>query len=267
MPIVKRASHAAVLLCPLVLAGLNKTTADDAVPKVPANRDDEVVKQVEQQFGVQFKAQFQQLLKSELHFLRVVCQPTKEQFDKITADGEGALQTVIRNVALNFRGGRRGIQGAEDPGDPRAAVANALVKSAKTHLSADQVTKYQKELDHRTAARKHAIVLNLVAHADQVLVLTPDQRDKLTDILNNNWHSSWNQTQLFTYGGQYFPAMPDAKINPILSDAQKKVWQGVQKGNISFGIDLNFAQGIEIVEEVFEVEKPAEKPPAKEEKK
>src|SRR5438552_708049 len=105
MPSVRRTCQAALLLCPILLGFLGKTAADDAIPKVPAVRDDdEVVKQVEQQFGMRFKQPFQQLLKSELHFMRVVCQPTKEQFDKINADGDAALQSVIRNVAVNFRG-------------------------------------------------------------------------------------------------------------------------------------------------------------------
>jgi hypothetical protein len=32
--------------------------------------------------------------------------------------------------------------------------------------------------------------------------------------------------------------MPDSEINPILTEAQRRVWFSVQKGNISFGVQL-----------------------------
>ena len=107
-------------------------------------------------------------------------------------------------------------------------------------------------MDLRTAAHKRVIVLNLVALMDKSLVLRPDQREKLREILTNNWDASWNQTQILNYGGQYYPTMPDAKINPILTEAQRAVWGGVQKG-VQFGMDdLGLVVVPNLKEEVWE---------------
>jgi len=61
-------------------------------------------------------------------------------------------------------------------------------------------------------------------------------------------------------GGQYFPAMPDAKIEPILTEKQRTVWKGVNKNNIRFGINFGFARGVEIEDEVWDDEPPVKKP-------
>src|SRR5580658_2861119 len=55
---------------------------------MPVNQADLFI----QQFGPQFK----QLHKSELHFMRTICQPTKEQFARIQADTEPALKETIK---------------------------------------------------------------------------------------------------------------------------------------------------------------------------
>ena len=60
---------------------------------------------------------------------------------------------------------------------------------------------------------------------------------KIGEVLAANWDNSWNQTQIFMYGGQYMPAMPDAKIVPLLSEPQRAVWRGISKGNVQFGIN------------------------------
>lgn len=190
------------------------------------NGDDAMVKQMEQRYGKQLKQMYQ----SELNYLKDAAGPTKEQIDKISAAGEPSIRVAAKEIALSMRG-----RGDKDP-DPRAEMARTIARSAKSVLSAGQYAKYRKEIDARTAARKRFIVLNLVAMTDRVLYLRADQRDKLTELLSANWDDSWNQTQLLMYGGgQYFPPMPDAKILPLLTEPQKTVWRGIQKGNVRFG--------------------------------
>src|SRR5207245_1580194 len=109
----------------------------------------------------------------------------------------------------------------------RTPIADAVAKLVRTTLSPEQAARYQEELGKRPAARKRAAVLNLVVHVDKVLVLTPEQRDKLGKILEKKWHDSWNSTQMLMYGDRFFPPMPDAEILPILTDAQKTVWRGI----------------------------------------
>ena len=62
--------------------------------------EDPMVQQFEQQFGPQFR----QLYRSELHFMRLVSQPTKQQYEKIAAEGETALKATIKQFAMSMRG-------------------------------------------------------------------------------------------------------------------------------------------------------------------
>jgi hypothetical protein len=226
---------------------------EKAVPKAPpapANDDAVAIQQMEQQIG----GPFRQLHRTELHFMRIVAQPTKQQYEKIAADGAVAMKAAMRKYAQAMNG-----RMADGNSHPREQIVEAIAKSVRTTLSPEQAARYQKEIDLRTAARKRVVVLNLVAMMDKSLVLRPDQREKISDLLANNWNDSWNQTQLFLYGGQYYPVMPDVKISPLLSDAQRAVWRGISKGQIGFGMDMDFGQGGDIKDEVWEDERPATK--------
>jgi hypothetical protein len=215
---------------------------------------------VVQQFEQQFAGQFRQLYRTELHFMRVVCQPTKQQYDKIAADAEPALKATIKKLAVNMRG-----KMAVEESDPRAPIVDALAKSVRTTLSPEQAARYQKELDQRAAARKQVALLNLVAKVDKVLVLTTEQRDQLAKVLENKWPKSWNQPemlQVLMWNDQYFPQkMPDTEILLILTENQKTVWRGIPKVDVRFGFHLGIVQGIEVGDEVWNEDqaKPEEK--------
>jgi hypothetical protein len=94
--------------------------------------------------------------------------------------------------------------------------------------------------------------MNLVIRVDRLLVLTKEQRDQLTKILEKNWKNTVNQWQIVKLGDQYLPTMPDEEIVPILTENQKNVWRGVPKGSVSFGFTLNKIQMLELVEEIWE---------------
>jgi len=214
-------------------------------------QDDAVVQQFEQQFGPQFR----QLYKTELHFMRLVTRPTKQQFEKIAAEGEAGLKGVIRRFARNGAAYSAGEQA-----DPRTLIADALLQPVRTTLSPEQAARYQKELEQRAAARKRVVLLDLVAKIDKVLALTTEQRAQISTILENNWDDSWDHIQFLMYGGQYFPRMPEAKIDPLLTETQKAVWRDIPKGNVRFGLNLQvMLQGFEAGDEVWDDDQPAEK--------
>src|SRR5437764_572502 len=88
-----------------------------AAPQAPMIApEDPVVQQFEQQWGPQFRL----LYRSELHFLRVVCQPARQQYERIAADGEAALKATMRMCAVNSIGP------AGEALDPRLRLANYL---------------------------------------------------------------------------------------------------------------------------------------------
>jgi hypothetical protein len=208
--------------------------------------EDAIVKQVDQQYA----ARFRQLYRTELHFMRMVTEPTKSQYEKIAAETESSQKAAIRAFALAMRG-----TGGDE--EPRRPMADAIAKSVKANLSAEQSARYQKEIDQRNAARKRVMVTNIVALMDRHLMLRPEQRDQLAKVLTDNYDDSW-QLQVFMYGGMYLPALPDAKIGPVLTEAQRQVWQGAGNRNVRFGAGatLNFVQQADIEDEVWDADPP-----------
>src|SRR5947209_3525602 len=83
------------------------TGAADDAPKQA--QDDPAPDPFEEPFGRQLR----QLYRSELHFLRVVCQPTREQYDRILAESPTEKATV-RKLAAMMREPQegRGLDGA-----------------------------------------------------------------------------------------------------------------------------------------------------------
>jgi hypothetical protein len=218
------------------------------------------IQQLEEQFGPQIR----QLQKAELHFLRTICQPTKEQYGKIAADSEPAIKAAIKALAENMGGRRRARGGREvnQPVDPRKSVAEALTGAVRTHLTPAQADRYQKELELRAAALKRVALLSLVAELDARLLLTAEQRGQMTKVLEKNWNESWNNLQLVQYVAHYLPQLPEAEVLPLLSDKQKSVWRGIPKNNVQFGFNFGIMHGMDVVEEVWvedAVEKPVEK--------
>ena len=78
--------------------------------------------------------------------------------------------------------------------DPRRLIEEGLVQALKSQLPAEQAARYQEELTKRAASRKRLALRNLVARLDHDLVLSPDQRDKISESLAAHWDDSWGQS-------------------------------------------------------------------------
>ena len=221
----------------------------------------------------QFLQQFRQLSKTELSFVRAVCQPNAEQSKKIKAASEAALKTAVKKFAEIQKKMQQGVRAGEQPEwpDPRKLMSDALLKSVKESMSAEQAKRYEVELEKRAAARKRAALLNFVAKLDKDLVLTADQRGKLTEALDKNWKDSWcQQLEVFMYGDSYFPALPDAQVIPVLTDKQKQIWNGIpkQQNQIWGWAGGGFVQAVELeAEDAVIVEEAKSNEPAKADEK
>lgn len=207
----------------------------------------------------QFLQQFRQLSKTELNFVRAVCQPNAEQSKKLKAASDAGLKTAVKKFAAIQKQMQQGMRAGEQPQwpDPRHLMAEVLLKTVKESISADQAKRYEEELEKRSAARKRAALLNLVAKLDKDLVLTADQRDKLSDALNSNWKDDWGrQLEVFMYGDAYMPALPDAQVLPALTDKQKAIWSAIPKqhNQIWGWAGFGFVQAVDIGEEAIAVE-------------
>ncbi|CAN5248860.1 hypothetical protein BH10PLA2_BH10PLA2_35410 [soil metagenome] len=226
--------------------------------------------------GDQFLPHFQRIHKSELHFMRLVCQCDRQQFEKIKAETEPELKTMAQKFGQKNQNGfvmiNAGLAGqeSEDRNDANLLVSGAIAKSIRKNLPADMANRYDQEITDRLESSKQAVVLAFVAKMDKVLHLDGEQRDKITKLLNAKWKYSESRSRLLTLGGgMYFPTMPDSEINAILTAPQKRVWSGIQRGNINFGVSLENDGEPEIEEKWDEAPKkaapveakPAEKKP------
>lgn len=233
-------------------------------------------------FEQQFVQQFRPLAKTELNFVRAICQPNAEQSKKLKKASDAAMKTVVKKFAEIQKKMQNGIRAGEEPQwpDPRKLMSDVLLKSVKETMSEDAAKHYEAEIERRAAARKRAALLNLVAKIDKELVLTTEQRDKLTEAIEKNWKDSWcQQLETFMYGDAYFPAVPDAHVLPVLTEKQKRIWNGIPKqqnmiwGWAGFGfvqaVDIGDDVGVAVEQavEVQAVEEKAEEPKKGAEKK
>lgn len=208
-----------------------------------ARAEEEEVARFLHQLEQQYSAQFCQLHKAELHFMRIVTNPTKQQFEKISAESQPGVAEALRLYVRALQG----ILTRET--DLTTPITDAIDKSVRATLSPDQANAYHNELKFRVAARKEAGVLRLIAQIDEILLLSPDQRTKLREILTSQWNDTWNQRPFLA--GDYLPTLPDTDVRAILSEDQRSIWRSVPKVSVRLGIDPAFARGIEIEDEVW----------------
>lgn len=191
------------------------------------------------QFEQQFRQQFKGLLKTELYFLNNSCKTTSEQKQELKTAADQVLTDVVKKFAeLQKKMNQGGFDWNSPAPDPRRSIQEALLKVIKQQLSADQVAPYEMELVARLESRKRASVLNIVARLDDELILTQDQRTKMTEELIAKWKAAESQQlEIFLYGDNYFPNVPEQLITACLNEKQKEVWRGIPRsGNIFFGI-------------------------------
>jgi hypothetical protein len=223
--------------------------------KVDAN-----VANIEKQFIPQFKP----LLTAELSFIHRVCDLNLEQRKKIHAASDKCLQAAVRKYAVTqnmmMRGGLGRVQRTSQ--DPTVLLHLALAEVLNKTLQPEQRTAYDNEMALRKAYRQRAAIENVVALIDERLVLTIDQRQKLTESLNKNWQASWVQSiEMLINNNQYLPSIPDQFVVSALNDTQKKVWRAAQKQNFMVWGGFGWGQQVGAVDDfpLVEVQVGAEK--------
>jgi hypothetical protein len=193
---------------------------------------------------------FQSLHKYELHFMRLVCQPSREQFERIAADSEPAVREVLEKsapvlgpdlrIVANVGMERVGRDMKELPDIPRQ-VAAALAKSVRKVLSAKQADQYDLELARRLEESHRTQVQGFVVKMDDLLHLSNQQREALEKLLLEAWGYSSGRSTFLANDIQNYPPMPDPQINQILTEPQRHVWAGVRKGIVRVRAKLEVA--------------------------
>jgi hypothetical protein len=196
----------------------------------------------------QWTTQFRPILKVEYLFVRVVCNPTKEQRIPIARAGLKALDEAAKKY-VDWQNNQNRVVGGrlvERPAipDTRKFIQDALAAAVKANVSSSQSESYRAEIEARSAEQKRVAVVNLLAKLDQALILSLEQRDKIKESLSSHWNEPWAQGfQSFNLDDQYLPMVPDPLISTFLNDEQKKVWAGTQKitfnsNGVSFGMNM-----------------------------
>lgn len=227
--------------------------------QVQARLNDNVLKQFEQQYG----KHFDQLIRTELHFIRMVCDTDRKQYEAIQSDSKEVRNNVLREFAQVQQGWNRGVNQNSNNGNPRLSVTDSLLNVVKKHLTPEQAGAYQREVTARREAFNKVVVSITTTKLDRKLQLTPDQRVKVVAVLTSDWDGSGVNMQSLMYGDQYFPDLPDGKLTPLLTERQKKVWRTVgQQTQVFWGFNMGINQVVAIEDEVWDEEaneKPSDK--------
>jgi hypothetical protein len=191
---------------------------------------------------------YRPMLWAEYHLVRLVCGLSPEQCKAIARDAEHAFQEAVAKVGIQhmriIRNNRAGARPRHEPDD---SIHEGLDRAIRAHLTPDQAKKYQAELDRRAASRKQAAIDNIAARLDEVLVLTPEQRDKLRDSLTKNWQEDWSfSPEMLLFNAHIFPMIPDKFVVPFLNESQKSIWRGLTKyGSHPVGFGFSFLNGVD----------------------
>lgn len=207
-----------------------------------------------QAFEQQFQGQFRGILKSELHFVRKVCQPDDQQFKPVVAKANDALKQATKKFAevqrKMMRGGFRAGEDMSYP-DPRKTIAEALQKAVRENLGEEQAEHYEREIVSRAEYRRKVAIQNLLFRLDNRLVLDDDQREKISEGLAGHFQESWsNQLEYMLYD-HYQSNIPDDAVVPFLNDSQKTVWE-LSKSNVQSFWGLG-GFGIQVADNVWDL--------------
>jgi len=181
----------------------------------------------------QFTTQGRPMVRAELIFVRYICKLDQEKFRQVNRDAGEVLKDVASKMAdgqLQPRvfvvGGQRG---TANP-DAGKLLLDGLAAVMKKDLAPEQWSRYRAELDKRLASRKQIAIRYLLDALDRDLYLSDQQRAKLTDALSSHWDDGWSiYLEYMLQGNQFYPMGIDPLVAPVLSDTQKKVWQGFQR--------------------------------------
>ena len=139
-----------------------------------------------------FRPQFQQLLYVELAFLRRCASRTRNRLQRSPRRPTQTFTCRCENTSCRGWARQRG-RGGSNAADPRSEMQKLLMPLVEAKLGPEKARLYRQECDQRAEARKHAVVLNVVAALDERLVLTAQQRAKLVQSLSANYENAWDQ--------------------------------------------------------------------------
>ena len=231
---------------PMALGGGVGAIGEDQQDDDPEKVDPQVI-----QLEKQHRSQFQQLLDTELAIIRRACDPDPTQPEAIVKAGEQCMSSVLRQCAIAQHKMHQPRAGPpRSMPDARKLLREQFAKVVGKSLRPDQIELYRRESELRAASRKRAVVRYMVVRADQTLVLSTKQREKLVQALIEDYSDNWERSlPIWMQNAQFAPSIPDSQIVPLLNAIQKAVWQMLPKQLHSTHISWIMASGMPVIKD------------------
>lgn len=189
----------------------------------------------------QFRPQFRTLWAAEVAFVCRVSDLGPSDQAQIRRGQEEALQGAVRQWALvQVQTGGHG-RVARHSYQPHRFVQAKVKELVHERLEAAALAHYDAEVAKRSAHLKTVSIQSIVAHLDRRLLLSPQQRSDLASRLAEDWQEQWGKVLRLRVGrDQQLPGLPDHYLIPILTEAQRRVWNHSRKKSFSvpFAIEM-----------------------------
>lgn len=206
-----------------------------------------------------FEQQYRTMLKSELEFIREVCNLPVGDRPRVRAAGEKILKETAQKMAQQQQRNQQpqvARMARAAVVNPRAQIREGIATALRDVLTAEQMLHYEEESASRQQARKQAATLDVVSRIDAVLYLSAPQREAITESITSQWEERWEQwLMIHVYGNQYLPNVPDTVVSKHLTPEQKAVWSTLQKIEVGF---FDQAHGLVFVDDDWWGDEPVE---------
>ncbi len=160
----------------------------------------------------------------EYHFLRMVCALSEDERKPIAREVERVYKDVMERYEGMRRSGqlRRAGQALQALPDPRRLIEEGVARVADEHLSAAQAARYRAELALRASDRKRITIQRVVEKLDQDLILSSEQRTRLTETLISSWDETWFPSEYMMMSPErYVSRIPLKHLLPLLDENQR----------------------------------------------
>lgn len=178
------------------------------------------------QFVQQVTPEVRETLKAELRFFLSICPINAVERQALKLELAGIMNIVSRRMAGAKRQLTASSINLQSPPDAQKLIASRLATFAEQHLAADAAASYREEMAARRKQQQRAAILFLVSRLDQALLLSGDQRQKISESLSAHWQPVWGQQiEMLLQNDQMLLQLPDDCLIPHLSSTQKDVWR------------------------------------------
>ncbi len=161
-----------------------------------------------------------------MHLLRTTAGATPQQVADVVSGCEKAIQEIKRTAVVEVPERAANRAQARPSTDDDGLIRDAVARSAKERLPADQFARFARELDRRAEDRKRTAVNQLLAAIDRNLLLSHAQRIALRDDLLASWHNTWFESADTLFEENLLlPNLPDRYVLRSLTDAQRTFWR------------------------------------------